>query len=162
MKCKDIEKLMQEALAGEIAAADSEILDRHMADCASCASEYNSLLKTVQIVSNRTAPDPTAQEWRRLRAGIRQATAPVKQPYLWRRTLVPALALTAIIVGLALFVFNDRHRQTPSANVESNLVNERLMIKEQLIFELDLEDLYAYNQEESDLDDQLEELEWML
>jgi anti-sigma factor RsiW len=162
MKCKEIEKLMQEALAGEIASADREILDRHMADCARCASEYKSLMETVQIAANRTAPEPTAREWQQLRRGIRQATSPVKQPYLWRRKLAPALALAVIMVGLALFVFNDRPEHTPLAHGENNLANERSLIKEQLIYELDLEDLYAYDQEESDLDDQLEELEWML
>ena len=162
MNCKDIEKLIQEAISGEIASADHQTLDRHIADCARCASEYESLMETVRIVSNRTPPDPTAQDWQRMRRRIRQATQPVRRPYLWRKKLAPALAVAAIILGIALLVFNDRPPQGPSGNGENNLANERSLIKEQLIYELELEDLYTYDQEESDLDDQLEELEWML
>ena len=162
MNCKNIEKLIQEALSGEIASADREMLDRHIADCADCASEYESLMETVRIASNRTPPEPTAQEWQRLRREIRQATQPARQPYLWRRKFAPALALALIIVGLALFIFNDRPPQGPIANGENILTNERSLIKEQLIYELELEYLYTYDQDESDLDDQLEELEWML
>lgn len=163
MNCKDIEKLIQDAVAGEITSVDREILEQHIADCAKCSSEYNSLMQTIKMASSRIPPDPTPQDWQRMRCGIRQATQPVRrEPYFWRRRLAPALALVVVLIGIALFVVHDHPVQNHSVNSNGDLANERSLIKEQLIYEFNLEDLYAYDQEESDLDNQLEDLEWIL
>jgi len=171
MGCKNIEKLMQVALAGEINASDRDALEQHIIDCAKCSAEYLSLKRTVELASTSTPPELTPEEWRRFRTGLRETIeSEAVHPdlsrdrirYSKRKKIAPALAMVAILIGIALFVFNDRPSTEPASIEEDNFAAERSLIKQQIIVELELEDLYSYDQDESDLDDQLEELEWLL
>jgi hypothetical protein len=61
--CKDFRNLMDEALLGELSPQDKAYLDRHVAACPSCASEYESLRATLRIMDGRERRDPGREFW---------------------------------------------------------------------------------------------------
>lgn len=60
MNCEQIHDLLNEYVDGELAAADREAVERHLADCAGCREELRALRQTAEMV--RSLPHVRAPE----------------------------------------------------------------------------------------------------
>jgi len=103
MKCNDIRELMPDLAAG-LSAATPEI-DEHIHGCAECTQSLAEFRKTMALLDEWQAPEPSPYFDTRLSARLREEAA--KQPAGWLSWLrKPALAfsLAAIMVmGITLF-----------------------------------------------------------
>ena len=81
MKCEDYEMLMADALGDELSPADRSAFEAHLATCASCRSDYDSLSGTVTTL--RDLPGPVGVSVRRegTRLVIEETT---ERPAAWR------------------------------------------------------------------------------
>ena len=56
MTCEDFERLLPDALGGELTEADLHLLDAHVSQCAACRTEYDSLQATIGRLGELSAP----------------------------------------------------------------------------------------------------------
>lgn len=64
MNCEDFQMLLADALGGELSDADRPAFDAHVAQCANCRHEYESMTGAVR--SLRSLPDPQPVSVRRV------------------------------------------------------------------------------------------------
>lgn len=162
MNCRAVKNLLKEAVAGEISLDQRQILEVHMAECTACAKEYSSLLETIEIAAKTIPPDPTERGWQVFRNNLRReinkynSPAKLSTPHPVRRSLIPALAAIAAVIVVSLIVLHAIDPNQPDVSNQSDLW---IAVEDELIDEFDLEDLYAYDSDSSDLEEQLEELD---
>ncbi len=172
MKCKKIKKIMAEALSGEINAEHQRMLDQHLSRCRNCSAEYTALRKTLDFTAKKTVPEPTEDEWQRFRRNLRRAidagrhpaaAAVQSKPYRWRKRLAPALAVALIVVVAALAAIKSLSPPQPQVSSEEiDYFVEKALIYDYLIQQLELEEVYLSEDDLYDLDQYLDELDWML
>jgi len=63
IKCRPFKKRFVEALYGKLAAEDRKALEDHMTSCPKCASEFESLSRTLKIMARHDVPDPGPAFW---------------------------------------------------------------------------------------------------
>jgi len=118
MKCIKIrEQLMDVVLSGPESASPE--VQQHLCDCAACAEEMNSFRKTMALLDEWQAPEPSPYFSSRLRARVREEAS--RQPSGWlawlRRPVVAAAAMVMIGVGVSLLeVGNFKGRDTIASN----------------------------------------------
>ena len=122
MHCRTAEKAIIAARAGEIAPRQQRALDRHLADCGSCAAERVAIERVLRGVDSLgftgVVPARVEQEvLRRVRALEEEEAAAAES---WRRRLstwvlglTPAMAATAVVV-VALIGVEVSTQQAPS------------------------------------------------
>ncbi|MFH1111182.1 MAG: zf-HC2 domain-containing protein [Planctomycetota bacterium] len=64
MKCEDFQMLLADALGGELSDADRPAFQAHLAQCAPCRAEYESMSRAVR--SLQALPEPRAVSVRRV------------------------------------------------------------------------------------------------
>jgi len=102
MKCNEINELLPDLAAG-LASATPEVND-HLRSCAACAETLTEFSKTMALLDEWQAPEPSPYFDTRLRARLGEEAA--KQPtgwWAWARR--PALAVSlavAIVVGVSI------------------------------------------------------------
>ena len=70
MVCKDLrDEIFEAALTGD---APAENVKAHISSCAACEKEYESLLSTMNVLDDWTAPEPSPYFDVRLRARLRE------------------------------------------------------------------------------------------
>jgi hypothetical protein len=80
MNCKDVrEQLFDLTTPGAEQANDA--VARHVADCAACAAELNSLRKTMALLDDWKAPEPSPYFNVRLQALLREEKARERSPF---------------------------------------------------------------------------------
>jgi hypothetical protein len=79
MNCKEVrEQLFELTAPGAEQAGDA--LARHLAECAACAAELNSLRKTMALLDEWKAPEPSPYFNVRLQARLREEKARERSP----------------------------------------------------------------------------------
>jgi anti-sigma factor RsiW len=102
MKCNDIREMMPDLAAG-LSAATPE-MDEHLRSCAECTAGLEEMRKTMALLDEWPAPQPSPYCDVRLQARLREEIArPQTGWLLWIRRPALALALTLLMaVGVAL------------------------------------------------------------
>ena len=103
MKCNEIHEMLPDLAAG-LASATPEVND-HLRACSACTETLAEFRKTMALLDEWQAPEPSAYFDTRLRARLREESA--KQPggwWVWARR--PALAVSlavAMLAGVSIF-----------------------------------------------------------
>jgi predicted anti-sigma-YlaC factor YlaD len=114
MKCNDIHELLPDLAAG-LAAATPEV-NGHLGSCAACTETLAEFRKTMALLDEWQAPEPSAYFDTRLQARLREEAA--KQPtawWVWARR--PALAVSLVVVmvaGVSLYRMEQRPVGSPN------------------------------------------------
>jgi hypothetical protein len=121
MKCNEIRELMPDLAAG-MSAATAET-DKHLRVCADCAGKLEAIRRTMALLDEWQAPEPSPYFDTRLQARLREEMA--KQPAGWMHWIRrPALAVSLaliMVVSATLFRSDSRAPKTgsnPMAQVE--------------------------------------------
>ena len=102
MKCNEIRELLPDLAAGLVVAAPE--VNHHLRSCSDCAGTLAEFQKTMALLDEWVAPEPSPYFDTRLHARLREEAA--KQPSSWiARLRVPALAMSlAAIVAVGATV----------------------------------------------------------
>ena len=97
MNCRDVRENLIALLAeGQ---ADDETVAIHVKECASCTQELESLRKTMALLDEWEAPEPTPYFLTRLQAHVREERGKQPEGWLaWGRKPWLATALAAVLV----------------------------------------------------------------
>jgi len=101
MDCKKIREQMPDVAAGMAAAAPE--MTAHIDACADCAREMEELRKTMALLDEWQAPEPSPYFDVRLEARLREEAA--KPARTWRWFVRPALAATFAVLMVASITF---------------------------------------------------------
>src|SRR5882762_2280852 len=108
MNCNQIRELLPDLAAGIDASKSVPELEKHIASCAGCAAHLHDLQKTMALLDEWQAPEPSPYFDTRLQARLREEMARPATGWLnWLNWLPhPALAisLAAVIFAGALLV----------------------------------------------------------
>ena len=101
MKCEEIKDLMLDVAAG--AGEASPAMNEHLLGCDACADKFADMQKTMALLDEWQAPEPSAYFDTRLMARVREEQAkPQRSAWLsWFRApaLAGALALVLMVAG---------------------------------------------------------------
>src|SRR6476661_3702961 len=104
MKCNEICELLADLAAG-FTAPGIEVND-HLRTCAECAGTLNELRKTMALLDEWQAPEPSPYFDTRLQARLREEAA--RQPVSWlawlRRPVFAVSMAIALVAGTTLFI----------------------------------------------------------
>jgi predicted anti-sigma-YlaC factor YlaD len=103
MTCKEIRELMPDLAAG-LSAANPGV-EEHVHSCSGCAGELEEFRKTMVLLDEWTAPEPSPYFDTRLRARLREEMAAAPKGWMaWFRK--PALAVSlAVLMVLSISLF---------------------------------------------------------
>jgi hypothetical protein len=110
MKCREIRELFPDLAAG-LVDAKPEVND-HLRTCVDCAGTLEEFRKTMALLDEWQAPEPSPYFDVRLQARLREEAA--KQPsswMAWMKLRRPALAVSLaaiVVVGAAVFRFEEK------------------------------------------------------
>lgn len=109
MKCNEIRELLPDLAAG-LVVAEPEV-NTHLRSCSDCAGTLAEFQKTMALLDQWVAPEPSPYFDTRLRARLREEA--VKQPSSWMARLRrPALAMSlAAIVAVGATVLRLEHKR---------------------------------------------------
>jgi len=98
MKCSEICELLPDLAAGS-ASAEPEV-NAHLRSCAQCAEKLNEFRKTMALLDEWQAPEPSPYFDTRLRARLREesANAPSRW-FAWARRPAMAVSLAVVLVA---------------------------------------------------------------
>jgi len=110
MKCNEIRELLPDLAAG-LSAPAAEV-NEHVRGCAGCATTLDELRRTMALLDEWQAPEPSPYFDVRLKARLREEAA--RQPHSWfswvRR---PALAVSMAVILVAGTTFMVEHKKKP-------------------------------------------------
>jgi len=108
MKCTEIRELLPDLAAG-MGPARPEI-ENHLVSCAECAGKLQEIRKTMALLDEWQAPEPSPYFDVRLRARLREeAAAPATGGLNWLRRPALAVALAVLMVASMTFLrFNGK------------------------------------------------------
>jgi anti-sigma factor RsiW len=109
MKCNEIRELLPDLAAG-LVVAEPEV-NNHLRSCSDCAGTLAEFQKTMALLDEWVAPEPSPYFDTRLHARLREEAA--KQPSTWMARLRrPALAMSlAAIVAVGGTVLRLEHKK---------------------------------------------------
>jgi anti-sigma factor RsiW len=110
MKCNEIRELLPDLAAG-LVVAEPEV-NTHLRSCSDCAGTLAEFQKTMALLDEWIAPEPSPYFDTRLHARLREEAA--KQRSSWMARLrVPALAMSlAAIIAVGTTVFRLEYKKT--------------------------------------------------
>src|SRR5579864_3505524 len=112
MKCNQIRELMPELAAGLSAAAPE--LDQHLRNCPECTGKLEDMRKTMALLDEWQAPEPSPYFDTRLAARMREERAKPERAswFSWFRmpVLAGALALVLMMAGGVSWFTKGRNR----------------------------------------------------
>jgi anti-sigma factor RsiW len=110
MKCNEIRELLPDLAAG-LLVAEPEV-NTHLRSCSDCAGTLAEFQKTMALLDEWVAPEPSPYFDTRLHARLREEAA--KQRSSWiARLRVPALAMSlAAIIAVGTTVFRLEYKKT--------------------------------------------------
>ena len=108
MNCTQIRELLPDLAAGMDASTPEPEVEKHIASCAGCAAYLRELQKTMALLDEWQAPEPSPYFDTRLQARLREEMARPATEWLnwvnWLRRPAWAMSLAAVIFAGALFV----------------------------------------------------------
>jgi len=121
MKCNEINELLPDLAAG-LASATPEVND-HLRSCAACTETLAEFRKTMTLLDEWQAPEPSPYFDTRLRAQLREeATAQPAGWWAWARR--PALAVSlAVMLVAGVSLYRMRHQGDNGTNPPPTLAN---------------------------------------
>ncbi len=144
MNCKDVRGNLIELLAGPSPGP----MAAHVRQCSACAQELESLRKTMALLDEWEAPEPSPYFLTRLGANVREerAKAPARSTiFSWMRRPAMAVSLAAALAaGGSIYRFGPWTGTTPSlpdtgtavADVEALERNHEVLVNTDLIDEM--------------------------
>ncbi len=109
MNCNEIRELLPDLAAGMDAATVQPEVEKHLASCAGCAAHLRDLQKTMALLDEWQAPEPSPYFDTRLQARLREEmTEEMARPqagwFRWLRHPAWAMSLAAVVFAGALAV----------------------------------------------------------
>jgi predicted anti-sigma-YlaC factor YlaD len=108
MNCTQIRELLPDLAAGMDASTPEPEVEKHIASCADCATHLRDLQKTMALLDEWQAPEPSPYFDTRLQARVREEMARPATGWLnslnWLRRPAWAMSLAAVIFAGALLV----------------------------------------------------------
>jgi predicted anti-sigma-YlaC factor YlaD len=124
MKCNEIRELLPDLAAG-VVAAGPEVND-HLRACADCGGTLEEFRKTMALLDEWQAPEPSPYFDTRLKARLREEAA--RQPASWLAFLRrPALAVSlgiALVAGTTLILQHDATKPTSAQLTPGTAVSD--------------------------------------
>jgi hypothetical protein len=121
MNCEKIREKMLDVAAGAIPATGEE--GKHLAACGDCAGKLDQLRRTMSLLDEWEAPEPSAYFDVRLQAHLREEAAKPQAGWLqWFRRPALAAALTIVLaVGAGFFIKNGgTFNSAPTPSMATN------------------------------------------
>jgi hypothetical protein len=117
MKCTEIRELLPDLAAGLIAAEPG--VNDHLRSCADCAGTLEEFRKTMALLDEWAAPEPSPYFDTRLHARLREEAAKQPSRWSWRNLGRPVLAASLaamVVVGATVFRLEEKrlHPRTPT------------------------------------------------
>jgi len=116
MNCNGVREFLPDVASG-VAAASAET-QAHLRECPQCATQLETLRRTLAVLEEWEAPEPSPYFETRLYARLREemAAAPARGWLGWLRKPALAGSLAALFfVGVSLFLGNQTLNNSPSA-----------------------------------------------
>lgn len=144
MNCQDVRENLIELLTG--GQADPQVT-AHVSQCNACTAELDSMQKTMALLDEWEAPEPSPYFLTRLRAHVKEEreTAPASRWVGWLRRPVLAVSLATMLAagGLVYRLVNvtqgpdtDKPQVGAVADIDSLDKNHDLIIDSDLVNEL--------------------------
>jgi hypothetical protein len=139
MNCNEVRENLIEMLGEDLA---DPSLTAHVRECGSCAQELESLRKTMNLLDEWEAPEPSPYFLTRLRAHVKEERekAPARSSiFNWMRRPVMAVSLATVLVagGAVYTVLRVEPPDTGAvADVEALDRNHDVLVKTDLIDEM--------------------------
>jgi predicted anti-sigma-YlaC factor YlaD len=102
MNCNEIRELLPDLAAGMDATTLQPEVKNHVASCADCAVHLRELQKTMALLDEWQAPEPSPYFDTRLQARLREEMARPQTRFHWLRRPVWAMSLAAVAFAGAL------------------------------------------------------------
>ena len=117
MKCEEIREVMPDLASGLMAMTPE--IGGHLADCGACAGKMEEFRRTMALLDEWKAPEPSPYFDVRLRARLREEIAKPQAGWrTWFRRPVLAAALTVLMgIGVGLFFTKGGGIYSPGNNV---------------------------------------------
>ena len=115
MNCRQIHELLPDLAAGMDASTREPEVEKHIASCADCAAHLRDLQKTMALLDEWQAPEPSPYFDTRLQARLREEMARPAAGWLsagwlsWVRRPAWAISLAALVFAGALLVGNKSY-----------------------------------------------------
>ncbi len=113
MNCNQIRELLPDLAAGMDASTPEPEIEKHIASCADCAAQLRDLQKTMALLDEWQAPDPSPYFDTRLQARLREEMARPPAGWLswlkWVGRPAWAMSLAAVVFAGALLVGNKSY-----------------------------------------------------
>jgi hypothetical protein len=116
MNCNGVREFLPDVASG-VAVASAET-QAHLRECRQCATQLDALRRTLAVLGEWPAPEPSPYFDTRLHARLREemAAAPGRTWLAWLRRPALAASLAALFfVGVSLFFSNHNLNNSPSA-----------------------------------------------
>jgi len=123
MKCERLrQEFMEAVLAGPQVVSPE--MQEHLQSCAACADELACLQRTMMLLEEWQAPEPSLYFNTRLRARMREETAAPAQSWLaWlRRPVIAAAAAVLIALGAGLLEIGYFHGDSNTLANNDNII----------------------------------------
>ncbi len=124
MKCEQLRQEFIEVVLSGMQSVSPETQE-HLRSCPACAGELASLQRTMGLLDEWQAPEPTPYFATRLQARMREETlSPTRDWFAWlRRPALAAVAAVLIAVGVGLLELNPfNHDSNTLATKDGNVV----------------------------------------
>ena len=110
MKCNEIRELLPDLAAG-LVAAEPEV-NLHLRSCADCGGTLDELRKTMALLDEWQAPEPSPYFDVRLHARLREEAARQQHSWFaWLRRPVMAVSMAVVLVAGASVFWIELYRQ---------------------------------------------------
>ncbi len=116
MKCEEIRELMPDLASGLMAETETGTktaeISKHLAGCGACTEKLEEIRKTMALLDEWRAPEPSQYFDMRLQARLREEMAKLSAGWwAWVRRPALAASLTVLMaIGIGLFFTQDGHR----------------------------------------------------
>ena len=105
MNCHQIRELLPDLAAGMHASTPDPEVEKHIASCATCAAHLGDLQKTMALLDEWQAPEPSPYFDTRLQARLREEMArPHAAWFRWLRRPAWAMSLAGVLFAGALAI----------------------------------------------------------
>jgi len=139
-RCRAYRAWLVDAAAGHLTSHRQHRLDAHLAICAVCAADLETLRDVPGLLSTSAVPDPGEDVWRRQREAISRAIrhAPPPQPRwiawqlwaegwpVWRMPVAALVSIALALVALRVVPLRVRHVSRPPTPQAGTLDTEAL------------------------------------
>ena len=120
MKCKQIRELMPDLAAGS--STGTEEVSRHLQGCAECRGTLEAMRKTMALLDEWQAPEPSPYFDVRLQARLREEMAQPAHAWLrWIRRPALAMALTLLLAAGVSVVRTKNGSMNPQGSIAVGL-----------------------------------------